>query len=239
MNMIQRERPRLHHDPAYRRAGILVGVAVVPLIAFVVLATSVSVSGPTGSLDQPTLTWFVSARHDFLTVLARLISLIADPVGAALTATLFAAWLWWRRRQWVNAAYIMVTLGVAGFGIVVAKAMVSRVRPPLATQLVLETNGSFPSGHMTGAVMVYGSIALVLISSARSVRTTVLTAVVAVVAMLVVAWDRLYLGVHWLSDLAGSITLGAALLLFTTALWILSAPLLVRWQDAHPKHPAN
>lgn len=203
-------------------------LGLVLLAAFIELAASVSAGGWVVGADHQTLDWFISLRSQAGTAVAEVIAVVADPVGTALTATVFAGWLIWRRRDLVGAGYVVGTLAVSGLGIVVSKAIMHRLRPPLATQLVIETNGSFPSGHLTGAVMIYGCIAIVMIRmSAKGI--SVLAGALALGAMLAVAADRLYLGVHWLSDLFGSVLLGSSLLMLCTALWLATMPQTTRW----------
>jgi len=78
---------------------------------------------------------------------------------------------------------------------------------------------SFPSGHMLRAVIVYGLIAFVIarLSPSRGVRTGAVIGAIAVIAVL--AFDRLYMDVHWESDVIGGVVLGAIALLAGTV-WL-------------------
>ncbi len=78
---------------------------------------------------------------------------------------------------------------------------------------------SFPSGHMTRTVIVYGLIAFVVRRLSLSPLGRTLAAPVAVVIIVVVAFDRLYLDVHWESDVIGGLLLGAIALLAGTV-WL-------------------
>ncbi|RIJ69745.1 PAP2 family protein [Nakamurella silvestris] len=209
---------RPSRSTALRSRWVLLTGSAVMMSLFVLVSFQVRAGGWVTSADQPVLDWFVAHRWAPLNFLAQLVSLVADPVGSAVLAAAAAVFLYLRTKDRVVAAYILGAAALGGVAILVAKHLVDRQRPPLATQLVLETNGSFPSGHLTSAVLVYGSIALALIvtSGARPVRT----AVVAVVAMVLVGVDRLYLGVHWFSDLVGATTLGLSLFLLGAAVWL-------------------
>jgi len=78
---------------------------------------------------------------------------------------------------------------------------------------------SFPSGHMLRTVIVYGLLAFVIGRLAPSPFVRTAAAVVAVVLVLVMAFDRLYLDVHWESDVVGGLLLGAIALLAGTV-WL-------------------
>ena len=78
---------------------------------------------------------------------------------------------------------------------------------------------SFPSGHMLRAVLVYGLLAFVVRRLSPSGRVRAIAAAAAVVIIAVMAFDRLYLDVHWESDVIGGLLLGAIALLAGTV-WL-------------------
>jgi membrane-associated phospholipid phosphatase len=78
---------------------------------------------------------------------------------------------------------------------------------------------SFPSGHMLRTVIVYGLIAFVVRRLSPSPLVRALAVPVAIVIIVVVAFDRLYLDVHWESDVIGGLVLGAIGLLAGTV-WL-------------------
>ena len=78
------------------------------------------------------------------------------------------------------------------------------------------SGGSFPSGHATQAVAIYGMLALVL-SMRRPVRVRVWLWAVAALIALVVGASRVYLGAHWMSDVLGGYALGATWLAIVVA----------------------
>jgi undecaprenyl-diphosphatase len=100
----------------------------------------------------------------------------------------------------------------------VLKLAFHRPRPELAF-LHLETY-SFPSGHSTAATAAFGAVAFLLWPRAGTVRRRVALVVAAVGLICLVGFSRLYLGVHYLSDVLAGFALGAvwlSLCLFTYA----------------------
>jgi len=92
---------------------------------------------------------------------------------------------------------------------------------PSISQL-LQSSGpmnSFPSGHMLRTVIVYGLLAFVIRRLSRSPRVRALAVAAAIAAIVVMAFDRLYLDVHWESDVIGALLLGAIGLLAGTV-WL-------------------
>ncbi len=78
---------------------------------------------------------------------------------------------------------------------------------------------SFPSGHVMRAVIVYGLLAFVGRRLSTSPWVQLLAVPLAVLAVVVVSFDRLYLDVHWESDVVGGLLLGAIALLAGTV-WL-------------------
>jgi undecaprenyl-diphosphatase len=100
------------------------------------------------------------------------------------------------------------------------RAIAHRDGPSLTDVLTSSTTlNSFPSGHMVRAVVAYGLIAFVVRRLAPWRAARVLAIPVAVVLIVVEAFDRLYLDVHWESDVIGGLLLGAIALLSATV-WL-------------------
>jgi undecaprenyl-diphosphatase len=94
--------------------------------------------------------------------------------------------------------------------------------PSLSLSDLLLSRGpgnSFPSGHMVRAVVAYGLLAFVLRRHATSHLARALAILGAIAIIAVVAFDRLYLDLHWESDVVGGLLLGAIALLAGT-IWL-------------------
>jgi membrane-associated phospholipid phosphatase len=106
---------------------------------------------------------------------------------------------------------------------------VQRVRPDLLPPLEIEPGYSFPSGHSALSMVAYGIFALLVVHSslARPVKCVVITLLGALV--LLVGLSRVYLGVHYPSDVLGGWLSGAAIvLLFEALVWSRLAPTVSR-----------
>jgi membrane-associated phospholipid phosphatase len=127
-----------------------------------------------------------------------------------LAVTLIAVAVLWRRRATTDAVFVL--LAFVG-GQVLSNGMklgFRRERPFFADPLATEGTFSFPSGHALVSLAVYGALALLLarrISSHR--RRTLLFALTALWVALI-GFSRLYLGVHFLSDVLAGFAAGAA-----------------------------
>ncbi len=101
-------------------------------------------------------------------------------------------------------------VGLAGGGLLdtLLKKLVHRPRPEWETVYATEPTWSFPSGHALGALIGYGMIAYFIILLVPRRWARVLTAIIAVAVVVFIAYSRLYLGVHYLSDILGGLAAG-------------------------------
>ncbi|WP_286274971.1 phosphatase PAP2 family protein [Mycobacterium antarcticum] len=163
------------------------------------------------ALDHAVLGWMVEHRGDGLTTAAVVITNAGSPVAMAALAALAGAMLWWRRSA-RTAIVVVATLACAAGVSTLTKTLVGAQRPPLVTQLLLEVDHSYPSGHVTGTLALVGIVAVV-VGRGRSRAIAFGLGVGVASITLVVALTRLYLGVHWLSDVLGGTLLGGVAIL--------------------------
>jgi undecaprenyl-diphosphatase len=118
---------------------------------------------------------------------------------------------WWlRRRTWRPLGLLAAAYVGADLAFNAVKELVHRPRPPVGILLKPVAGPSFPSGHATQAVAVYGMLAALAAATTTSWARKVAAWTLAVVITGAVAVSRLYLGAHWLTDVLGGLALGAA-----------------------------
>jgi hypothetical protein len=177
------------------------------LLAFICLGVVARRAAAGTAADHVVLAWVVDHRHGWLTSVAIAVTNASSPVATGLLAVVAAAALWWRMRSPLPAVVVVVTLGVAGAASTITKMVVAAHRPARSVQLVLETDPSFPSGHVTGTLALVGIIAAV-VAHRRSYAVRFGLASMTAAIVVAVATTRLYLGVHWPIDLCGGLVLG-------------------------------
>lgn len=165
-------------------------------------------NGITG-IDQPVLDWFVAHRGPVESAAATVITNLGGTLTMTGLAAVVALWAV-SRRHWGRLAFLLAATGTAGALVMAIKTLVGRVRPPQSVQLVAETSASFPSGHTLGSTVVILAVAGVLLKGTRSAGVRATTVVAAVSAVLMIGLSRLYLGVHWATDVLAGWLLGAA-----------------------------
>jgi undecaprenyl-diphosphatase len=158
--------------------------------------------------DLSVVRGLVADRTGLLTTLARAVSWLgrsAVLVPAAAAAAL-AGLLFRRQLQWAG-----LLVGVIGAVIIqnVDKALIGRPRPAVV-RLVHVGGTSFPSGHATEASAFFVLALILIFRASRSTPVRLTAGVVAVTLIASVALSRVYLGVHYPTDVAAGILLGGA-----------------------------
>ena len=133
-------------------------------------------------------------------------------------------------RKWRDA--IALVLAVPGGLLIstVLKAHYERPRPDLVPEAVAHLNASFPSGHAMLSAVTYLTLAALLARTQRDMHVRAYLFVLAITATMLVGLTRVYLGLHWPSDVLGGWCMGAAWAIFSRLLadW---APRLARWTN--------
>ncbi|MGU3291068.1 phosphatase PAP2 family protein [Williamsia sp. M5A3_1d] len=194
--------------------------AVIPLVLVVVvlgLGLAIAVHhDPAAGADFSTLRWALDHRTPWATHLASALSAVFAPTWVAVAAVVVAGVLIWRDRLLDRGALVVAAVASAGALAEVFKVAVDRLRPPAVDQVGSpEAAMSFPSGHVTGTCALVLAVALAVTVGRRARIAAIATATAISVA---VGASRLYLGVHWLTDVVASMAVALAA--------VIAAPLL-------------
>jgi undecaprenyl-diphosphatase len=215
---------RRHHPEGFVLLAFL--AAALGLLAFLTLATIVY-EGETFSFDRAVLLamrsaadpavpsgphWLRSAMVD-ITALGD--TSVLTLITIAVTGYLLAA----KRAE----TALLLVFAVAGGSAMSSgiKVLVARARPDVINHLVEVGNASFPSGHAMNSAIAYLTLGALLARTEKSRAIRVYLIGVAVVLTLLIGCSRVYLGVHWPSDVAAGWCLGGA--------WAILCSLTARW----------
>ncbi len=166
-------------------------------------------------VDGSVYAWAHETRTSGATAFFTLMTVIGTPVGLGVIAFAVAVWLAARQR-WRFIAYLAVTAATGGFLNLWLKSTFARARPELAAALRDAHGYSFPSGHAMGSTLLFGALSYLAFRMLRTwpARATVLAFNASMIVA--IAASRIYLGVHWISDIAGGIAAGTVWLATTT-----------------------
>ena len=161
------------------------------------------------TFDRPLLDLVVALRTDTLNTVVNAYTDLGGQVGLPVLATVAAVAMAVAWRQWTPVVLMAAAAAGSVTMTVVGKALVGRTRPPMSLSVPpLEQSASVPSGHSLNAVVVAGVIAYLLLRRQSSAGARVATVVVATAFAITMGLSRVYLGVHWLTDVLVAWTLG-------------------------------
>lgn len=208
------------------------------LLAAGVLALGLSAKWTPGfSANEFGVDQELSRHHEvLLTGIAMAINYLFAPMVGVPVIILVALYLLVVRRSPVNAIAFGAVASLGWVASEVFKLIVARQRPNpalLLDPLAPETgSNSFPSGHVAFAV----ALAFAVFFLARNTRWARVAAVAGPVVAVVVAWSRIYVGVHYPSDVAASFLASSAAVILFAGLWnryaliiLVRIPLLTRF----------
>jgi len=200
--------------------GALLLVAAAWLLG--AIAEDVATNDRLTVLDVEVARWLRAHATPEVTRWMLLVTDLHSTIAVSCYAAIVAAALAWHR-QWRHLATVFVCVAGGLTLNVLMKLAFHRARPVLDDPLLTLTSYSFPSGHVAGSTLMYGLIVAWAFTRTRRplVRAAIVVAAAGAVAL--VAYTRMYLGVHFLSDVAAALAEGVAWLALglgaLTAFW--------------------
>lgn len=195
----------------FAAAGLLVAGDAI----FWLMVAAVQSDSGAALLDGPVHDGLVAARNPWATALLMAVTTVTSPLWMSLIGAVVAvAWVIRKREVWRPALLIGAMAATAVLSYVVKHELV-RARPSSDDFLLGPDDAwSFPSGHTFGAAVFLFVLAYLLASRARprarEVSAGLGGSLVACLGTALVAFSRLYLGYHWLTDVVASIGLAFA-----------------------------
>lgn len=170
-------------------------------------------SDPLIALDVRLANLLYAFRYERLLHVFYAVTVLANFVTVLAATLLLTVILWWQHRHTYVATLWITLLGSEGMT-TLGKLLFHRPRPSGFLPVLAEDSYSFPSGHATSAVVLFGFLAYLIMREHRSWNVRVSALFAALMAILFVDVSRLYLGVHYLSDVLAGNILAFGILLF-------------------------
>ena len=203
---------RRYAHNVYATVGIFLligaGIAIAGTIGFANLAGHVT-SGGTTAFDRAVLAWIGEHRSPVLESIMLEITSLGTGTVAMMIVAIAALFLWLNKHRHSAILLIVATVG----GIIlnnVLKAGFGRPRPDVIPWGAKATFWSFPSGHAMSATVVYSTVAYLAARLQRRHAARVAVMSTAFILILLICGSRLYLGVHYPSDVIAGMVIGLA-----------------------------
>jgi undecaprenyl-diphosphatase len=223
--------PSLHRQPPLTPAGVLVRVRwAAPVVAvaltLIALLAAVADDAVLRTVDEPVSRALMDVRSGPLDGVVKTVSALGGTTVVVAVLVLLLLLVWHECRA---LALTLLAASAARPALEwVLKEIVDRARPDIG-RLVSGTGPSFPSGHVMAAIAIWGLLppVVALLTGRRAAWWWSVGVSAAVIVS--VAFTRVYLGVHWLSDVVGALLLGA--------LYLVGVERLLDWQ--HRRRPCR
>lgn len=163
------------------------------------VAQSVVRGEPLTVLDVRLAQWLYDHAVPGLTYAMLVITHTNGVVAISLYAFAMAVFLA-RTREWYWLTTLILAVPLGEALNLLLKLAFHRTRPSFENPLLVLTTYSFPSGHVAGATLFYGLLAAFLVTKTASWRRRTAVVVSAAIVVMLVSASRMYLGVHYLSD---------------------------------------
>ena len=200
-----------------------IAIAFVLLLLLALLLTYAAARFPVLPFDSKSYEELQEQAGPLFDGLMRGVSALGEP-AIAMTLTAIAMLIFAIRRQWLEAVFMLATTSSALLAFVL-KEIIHRTRPFPATEnasgfLQSINQYSYPSGHVLFFVVFFGFFAyLAWIHFAGRARVIVITICGALIVL--IGPSRIFLGVHWASDVLGSYIIGT--------IWLFVLILAYQW----------
>jgi undecaprenyl-diphosphatase len=212
MSQADQQTPQARRPEYVAEIGII--IISLGLLGFVTLSGEV-IEGETQSFDQQLLLWFRNSNDlsdpigpPWLEVVIRDISALGGLTMLGML-TLAACGYLWLHRQPRLAVFIALAVTTGSLLNTLLKALFGRARPDIVPHGTSAALSSFPSGHAMMSAMVFLTLGALLSLSTDDNRVKLYILCWSVVLTLLVGISRVYLGVHWPTDIIAGWMAGA------------------------------
>lgn len=158
--------------------------------------------------DLKIISYIQSLENEYLTVFYKMITIIADTYQSAIITILLVTFLYFKK-HYREVLFLAITMTTCGLAMPLLKNIFRRERPNFYR--LIEISGySFPSGHTTSATTMYLTLAIILLSIMKKLNKYFVFSI-AVLGIVIIGSSRIYLGVHYPTDVMAGICLGISI----------------------------
>ncbi len=188
---------------------LVAGLAILTASAWIFGALAEDVVEGDTRVDTRVANWLHDRATPALTELFEAVTFLGN-VPVLFTVAGIAALVLWRMGERIELQLLLLAVIGAEILTVGLKLGFRRERPFFSDPLATESTYSFPSGHSSVSLAVYGTLGFIAARHLPNVATRLAVLAAAAVLVLLIGFSRLYLGVHFLTDVVAGFSLGLA-----------------------------
>lgn len=157
--------------------------------------------------DEAVNVWFQTERFPSFTLLFVAVTNFGGAIGMATVVVLVGTGLS-LRKEYASTLFLVITAAGGGLLNLGLKLQYVRARPDIKTAIAVAQGLSFPSGHAMASFIILGSIGYLMIREPIPWKFKSAIMALLVTLIILVGLSRVYLGVHWSSDIAAAWSVG-------------------------------
>jgi undecaprenyl-diphosphatase len=211
-------------ESSLRNNRVAIAMFFACLIGFLLIAL---LRGVFTEVNASINAWAATIQNDSFTLVAKLIADGFETVSLLLLSLVIGVVLFILKMR-KNA---LLLVGAMTGNMVILKALKTFIYSPRPLNgLMIEAGNSFPSGHVTSTVVFFGLLVYFIQQTWRSTKIKVASSLIVAALTLLVGFTRIYLNVHWFTDVLAGYFLGVSWLIFCITI---TPHLTKRMQKSH------
>lgn len=176
-------------------------------------------------IDNRVTLSIISWRTPQLSSFFSAVTILANPTSVVTTVLILAIIAYVLTKRFHLPLWIILTNSIGSLGLnPLVKNIVQRSRPDEELRLVQEASYSFPSGHAFASMVAFGCVILLLLLFLKPSAFRGVLIVLSFVTILLIGFSRIFLGVHYLSDVVAGFSLGLFWLFISLSIFIPKTP---------------
>lgn len=196
------------------------GISLLCLWVFAEIADEINEQESLVAIDNALAETLYASAYAQRTQIFIFISLLGSQYFLPIVIGIAVLWYAWKR-QWKICVLLLITVAGGMFLNLLLKEWFVRPRPQFDIPLAIEQSFSFPSGHSMLSLIVYGMLGYLICIQTTNRYVHILTVFCVTMLVLLIGISRMYLGVHYLTDVlagftAGGVWLGTCILVAET-----------------------
>ncbi len=181
-------------------------INIISIVIFIVILLEVIYRGFLINVDYGINNFILLFENNFTYGLSNILAFIFDTLSIMLITLVLCIYFWFRYQRKKESIFFACTMVLTAVITLILKETVKRARPFNA--LVNENTFSFPSGHVTASVVFFGLLCYIVLRNSKSYAIKLITILISGLFVLLISFSRLFLNVHWFSDILGGLFLG-------------------------------
>ncbi|NHN35023.1 phosphatase PAP2 family protein [Paenibacillus sp. S3N08] len=158
--------------------------------------------------DQNIINWVQGLIYPQLTTIMKIFTVLGSTTALILFLIISVALMIWQKKRW-EALFLVIAISGGALFNQLLKWVFHRQRPTLH-RLIEETGYSFPSGHSMVSFIFYGMLGMLFYMFLVSSLPKVIITLISIALILMIGISRIYLGVHYPSDVLAGFAAGGA-----------------------------